>query len=181
YYEHGRLIPVAAAAVGLYAVSGARFRPTGETAGRWTRLSLGLLGIGIALRVVGAVGGSDFLGALGILPALAGVIGYVLGGSALRALAFPIAYLIFMVPMPFMDDLGFYFQRVSSAGAAFLMKGVGVPVTYQGAEVSLPDANFIVGIPCSGLYSLMTLTALGLLYARILELPSRWHTTALLV
>jgi exosortase len=78
-----------------------------------------------------------------------------------------------------MDDLGFYFQRLSSAGTAALLHVVGVPATYQGAELSLPNASFVVGTPCSGLYSTVALTGLGILYARMLGLPSRRQGAAL--
>jgi len=177
YYEHGPLVPVAAAAVAVLALAGVRLRPDGERG--W--LPLGLLALGIGLRVLGAAGGSDFLGALGLLPALAGLLGYVLGGAALRAIAFPLAYLIFMVPMPFMDDLGFYFQRVSAWATGDILQRAGLPVEFWGAELSIPGQNFVVGIPCSGLYSIMTLTALGLLYAWLLRLPSRWRVAVLLI
>ena len=134
---------------------------------------------GLALRAVAAFLGSDFLGSVAIVPTLFGAVGYLAGTRTARALTFPITFLLFAIPLPFMDDLGFYFQRLSSAGAAALLHVVGVPATYQGAELSLPNASFVVGTPCSGLYSTVALTGLGILYARMLGLPSRRQGAAL--
>jgi exosortase len=82
--------------------------------------------------------------------------------------------------MPFIDDLGFYFQRLSTATTTLLVRLIGVPATYQGAEVSLPSASFIVGVQCSGLYSTVTLTALGLLFVHMLDLRS-WRRRLFLI
>ena len=177
YYEHGPLVPLAAIAVMLIALAGRRLRPDGRL--EW--LSVSLIAFGVGLRVLGAVGGSDFIGALALIPTLAGVLGYVLGGAALRVIWFPVGYLIFMVPMPFIDDLGFYFQRVSAWATADILQKTGFPVEFWGAELTLPGQNFVVGIPCSGLYSIMTLTALGLLYAWLLQFPEKWRVVALII
>ena len=175
YYEHGPLVPVAALVAAGLALRTTRFS-RGVVWGAVT-----LIVVGVVLRVVGAAGNSDFIGAVALLPALVGVLGLVLGAAALRALLFPVSYLIFMVPMPFIDELGFFFQRVSSWMTATILGRTGMPIEFWGAEISLPGQNFVVGIPCSGLYSIMTLTALGLLYAWLLQLPGHWRAIVLIV
>jgi exosortase len=181
YYLHGPMVPAASAMLGWLAWMGRREGERRGGEGRWSgALWLGLVVLGIGLRLAGGALGSPFLGAVGFVPALLGAIGY-LGGSPLgRLTAFPVLFLLFAIPLPVMDDLGFYFQRISSRGAATLLQVIGVPATYQGAELSLPGASFIVGTPCSGLYSTVALAGLGVLYARVLGLPSRLQVAALL-
>jgi exosortase len=177
YYAHGPFVPLTCLVLGGLALGrGLPADDRGRAASGWLLLTVG----GLALRAVAAALGSDFLGATALVPTLLGAVGYLAGHGAARALTFPIGFLLFAVPLPFMDDLGFYFQRLSSAGAAGLLQVVGVPATYQGAELSLPNASFVVGTPCSGLYSTVALTGLGILYARMLGLPSRRQGLALI-
>jgi exosortase len=175
YYEHGPLVPLIS--LGL---AGVALHQLGPRTGRASRAGLAMLVVGLALRLVGAVVGSEFLGALALVLVLAGFGGWWLGRTGLRSLAFPVAYLLFAVPLPLIDDLGFYFQRLSTATTSALVKLGGIPASYQGAEISLPSASFIVGIQCSGLYSSVTLTALGLLFLRLLDLRS-WRRRTLMV
>ncbi len=168
YYEHGLFVPLVSAVLVVLAL---------PRLVRRVPVSVGWVGpalvvAGLALRVVGALAGSEFLAALALVLVLLGLAGWWLGPPGLRLLAFPIGYLLVAIPLPFMDDLGFYFQRLSTVATASLVALVGVPATYQGAEVSLPAASFIVGVQCSGLYSTVTLASLGLLFMRVLGLPS---------
>jgi exosortase len=176
YYEHGPFVPLVSLVLAAVAlprlVELARGRPGG--------VGPVLVIAGLILRILGASAGSDFLGAVALVFVLAGFAGWWLGRPGMQTLAFPIGYLFLAIPLPFMDDLGFYFQRLSSATTTVIVRLVRVPAIYQGAEVSLPDASFIVGIPCSGLYSTVTLTALGLLYLRLLDLRS-WRRKLLLI
>jgi exosortase len=196
YYAHGPFVPVTCLVLGYLALakeSGGRAdvatpRDAGQPGSRleaargWAagRAWLLLAAAGLGLRAVAAALGSDFVAAVALVPTLLGAIGYLAGSGTARALVFPVGFLLFAIPLPFMDDLGFYFQRISSAGAAGLLHVVGVPATYQGAELSLPNASFVVGTPCSGLYSTVALTGLGILYARMLGLPSRLQGAALI-
>lgn len=175
YYEHGPFIPL----ISLFLLGLALPQMLASTE-QSSRAGLALMIGGLALRMAGALAGSEFLSSSALLLVLAGLAGWWLGRSALRATAFPVAYLLFAIPMPFMDDLGFYFQRLSTALTTLAVKMTGVPATYQGAEVSLPGASFIVGVQCSGLYSTVTLTALSLLFVRLLDLRS-WRRKALLI
>jgi len=183
YYEHGPLVPLVSVLLVTLALkrlplSIAMGLPGWKGGGAC--LGLGLLAGGLGLRVLAAAAGSELLGAVALVVVLLGLAGWWLGAAGLTSLAFPIGYLLLAVPLPFMDDLGFYFQRLSTAATATLVHLVGVPATYQGAEVSLPGSSFIVGVACSGLYSTVTLTALGALLPRVLDLRS-WLTRMLLV
>lgn len=170
YFQHGPLVPIVSFVLAAAAWPHLRIAaaPTG-------RGGPALVIAGLLLRVLGAAGGSEFLGAVGLIPVLAGLVLWWLGPDGLRRLAFPIGYLFVALPLPFMDDIGFYFQRISTISTTVLVRLLGVPATYQGAEVSLPPANFgaasfFVGVQCSGLYSSMALVALGLIFLRLLDL-----------
>lgn len=175
YYEHGPLVPLVSVALAALALPCLL-----RSAPSRTWLGPILLVSGLALRVIAASEGSDFLGALALLVVLAGIAAWCFGAMGLHALAFPLGYLLFAIPMPFMDDLGFYFQRLSTILSTLLTRLIRIPATYQGAEISLPNATFIVGVQCSGLYSTVTLTALGLLFLRMLDLRSTRRKLALL-
>ncbi|MSP11509.1 MAG: exosortase/archaeosortase family protein [Chloroflexi bacterium] len=191
YYGHGPLVPL----VSLVLVAlvwphlGSLLRRNSQRsslpvrpAGLPVTLPWGfiLVATGLGLRLLGTATESDFLGALALLLVLAGIGRWWLGREGMRLVAFPLAYLAFAIPLPFMDDIGFYFQRLSTAATTVLLKLGGVPASYQGAEVSLPSASFVVGVQCSGLYSTVTLTALGLLYVYMLNLRS-WPRRLLLI
>jgi exosortase len=175
YYEHGPLVPLVS-----LALAGLVLRQLGLRSERASRVGVLLVVAGLGLRLVGAAVGSEFLGATALVLVLAGFAGWWLGARGLRSLAFPVGYMLLAIPLPLMDDLGFYFQRLSTAATTVLVKLAGIPATYQGAEISLPAASFIVGIQCSGLYSAVTLTALGLLFLRLLDLRS-WPRRALMI
>ncbi|MCA1554965.1 MAG: exosortase/archaeosortase family protein [Chloroflexi bacterium] len=175
YYEHGPLVPlISLVLVALAMPDLLKF----QTRGSW--VGAALIMSALLLRVLGAVTGSEFVAALALPLVLMGLAAWWLGRAGLRAVGFPVTYLLLAIPLPFMDDLGFYFQRLSTALTTISVRLIGVPATYQGAEVSLPSASFIVGVQCSGLYSTMTLLALGLLFVRMLELRS-WQRKTLLI
>lgn len=177
YYEHGPFVPLIALGLAAFALPRLRERGLPRETGV---AGPALVAAGLALRLAGALGGSEFLGAVGLVALIAGFTAWWLGLAGLRTLAFPIAYLLIALPLPFMDDVGFYFQRLSTLATAGAVRLLGVPATYQGAEVSLPAAQFFVGVQCSGLYSTVSLTMLGLLFLRLLDLDG-WLRQALLV
>jgi len=84
----------------------------------------------------------------------------------LRVLAFPIAFLIFLVPLPLeiIYALGSTMSTISSQAAYEILKTIGLPVTlmeqYETPLIILQKPNsspltFAVDIACSGIYSLI--------------------------
>jgi len=59
-----------------------------------------------------------------------------------------------------------------------LLREAGLDVTVQGAAVTLPDANLVVGAQCSGVRSIITLFALAAVFAYIVQ--GNWLRKALL-
>ena len=86
--------------------------------------------------------------------------------STLLVLAFPIAFLIFLVPPPLeiIYTLGSTMSTLSSQAAYTILKAIGLPVTlveqYQTPVIILdkpntPPLTFAIDIACSGIYSLI--------------------------
>jgi exosortase C (VPDSG-CTERM-specific) len=97
---------------------------------------------------------------LSFLCLLAAICGWFLGGLVLRAVVFPLCFLILMVPLPTFVAHGFqaFLQEASAgmAGAFFAM--AGMPVFRHGLlGFQLPGINLEVAPQCSGLNASLAL------------------------
>ena len=93
---------------------------------------------------------------------------YAYGWGVARRLAFPCAYLVFCVPMTFLDSLTFPLRLFASTVAAGLLSGLGVPVARVGTMLVSPAGGGIqldVADPCSGLHYVLAMLALTAGYA----------------
>jgi exosortase len=102
---------------------------------------------------------------------LAGLTLLLLGGAWLRALAFPLAFLVFAVPIPAVirNVIAFPLQLFAAQTAAFCLGGAGVPVVREGNVIVLAQTTLEVADACSGIRSLQALLALGAVYAYLTQ------------
>jgi exosortase len=163
YYSHGVLVPV----VSAYFVW--RLLPRLER--RPSNLGLLLLVAALAVYLVALFQRAFFVSALGMIGLLAGLVWYLWGDIALRRLAFPLAFLIFMVPLPFVEASSLPLSLLTGQISTRVMQLFGMNVVVHGASVSLPNANLVVGAQCSGLRSIVALFTLVAVFAYIVEGP----------
>jgi exosortase len=95
---------------------------------------------------------------------LAGFI-LIYGTSAFAAAAFPLLFLLLLVPIPefLVDEIIFLLQAGSAGVAYWLLKLLGVPVFKQAVTLQLPTLTIEVAKECSGIRS-----SLGLLITTLL-------------
>ena len=140
------------------------------------RGSAPLTGAGLALVVVGLL--SWLLGRTqGLMPIEAGSLLFVASGmvalawgsQGLRILAFPLAFLLFFVPLPgfILDAATAPLKELVSTAVAHLLAFFGYAVERAGVVLLVDGNELLVADACSGLNSLMSLFALGLLYAHL--------------
>ncbi|HTO65885.1 MAG TPA: VPDSG-CTERM-specific exosortase XrtC [Bradyrhizobium sp.] len=103
-----------------------------------------------------------------------------LGKPTLRAIAFPLGFLAFMVPIPvFLTNAIETFLQYGSAAVAFgIFKVVGTPVMFRGLSFQLPGFNMEVAPQCSGIHSSLALLITSLLAAYFF-LRRPWKRAAL--
>lgn len=110
---------------------------------------------------------------------LAGAL-LILGGRFLRAYAFPVAFLIFMVPMPsfFRHGIEVFLQHASADAAAALFAVSGSTVYREGLGFQLPGIVLQVAEECSGIRSTVVLFITSLV-AGYLFLRTPWKRAVL--
>ncbi len=125
----------------------------------------------VALLVGGSLGAELFVSRISLIVLLCGMVLFLAGGKMLRALAFPLAYLVLMVPLPAIiyNQMTFPLQLVASRLAAGLLELVHVPVLREGNLICLPNYTLEVVEACSGIRSLISLVALALAYGSLAE------------
>lgn len=131
------------------------------------------LGIGLALRWVGEAVSIPSLSLGAFLPTLWGLIWCYWGRRMALALFFPVAFLIFMVPVPFpiLAAAGFPMQTYAAIGVGGIGKLLGLPIVRHGTTLSVYDFNAAVVQECSGLHSLFALSMIGTLLAAEMRVP----------
>ena len=172
YYSHGFLIPL---------VSGFIFWRKRHQLKQVNPSRLGILvtALGLSLHVAGLLSYFNFLSAISFLVVLSGLVLYFWGNKGLQSLLFPICFLIFMIPFPLLDTIGNWLQSISAHWSASIIGGMGIPVTFTGAEIHLEESAFIIGIPCSGMNTLISLLALAALFGYVLK--GRFYKKAVLI
>lgn len=87
----------------------------------------------------------------------------ILGNTVTWAVAFPLAFLFFMVPVG--DDLVPPMMEFTASFTVAAVKLSGIPVYREGLFFALPSGNWSVVQACSGIRYLIASVCLGCLYA----------------
>ena len=109
--------------------------------------------------------------------ALVAAGGFLFLGSAwMRAAAFPVAFLVFLIPMPdaFVDGLERASTIASAEAAAMYFAVAGTPLVRHGTVFELPGIVLQVAQECSGIRSSLVLVITSIL-ASHLFLTSPWR------
>jgi exosortase len=144
--------------------------------GHWLGLPLLLLGIGALL--IGRLGSVNFLMRNSLIIILAGLVVFHLGTRVLRVVLFPLAFLLFMVPLPMILHyaLTFPLQNLAARQAAWTLDLIGIPVILDGNVIHLSQISLGVTEACSGVRSLISLLAGAVAWAFLMR-PTRWVMT----
>jgi exosortase B len=109
------------------------------------------------------------------LPILLGLLLVTLGMRAVRALWFPLFFLLFTVPLPgFVVDAttGPLKQHISEI-AEHVLYAVGYPIARSGVVLQVGPYQLLVADACSGLHSMFSLSGMGFLYLYLMQHTSR--------
>ena len=98
---------------------------------------------------------------------LAGCVIFLLGWRWLKKLLLPVAFLFFMIPLPYIvyDAMAFPLKLFVAKFSVISLKLMGVVVLREGNIIMFPQTVLEVADACSGLRSLMSLLALGVALA----------------
>lgn len=175
YYSHGPLVPLVSAFVAWRLW---RSWPADRRRAAPNNLGL-LLGLaGLLVYLFALTQRAYFVASLAMVGILAGLVWTLLGTATLTRMAFPLLFLLFMIPLPFVEPLSVPMAQLTGAISAGVVRLCGVPITVNGAQISLPNAELVVGAQCSGLRSIVTLFTLVGIVVFVLEGP--WPNKVLL-
>ncbi len=166
-YSHGFAVPIFSAyLVWQRRDRLARVEKKPSLIGMW--VVLGALG----LLFLGSLGAELFLTRISLVLMIAGLVLYFFGAPTLRLLAFPLGFLLLMIPLPaiFYTRMVFPLQILSSRFATNTLQTIKVvPVLREGNLLILPYCTLEVVEACSGIRSLMAIVAFALGYAYLTE------------
>ncbi|MCD6290338.1 MAG: exosortase/archaeosortase family protein [Anaerolineae bacterium] len=165
YYSHGVLVPLIAAFFAWRLWPGIHPRPDD--------VGVVVLVASVALYLVALFYRAYFVASFGLILLLVGLAWFLLGRQALRQLAFPLGFLVFMVPLPFVERATYPLARFTGQCAGHLIRLFGVNVAVNGFQVSLPNVDLVVGAQCSGMRSIIALFTLAAILIYVLRGP-RW-------
>jgi len=171
YYSHGILVPIISVFFAWRLLPKVERKPS--------NLGLFLLVAALIIYLGALFQRAYFIAALGMIALFAGLIWYLWGGQALKRMAFPLVFLIFMVPLPFVEASSLPLSLITGQISTKAVQLLGMDVTVQGAAVTLPNADLVVGAQCSGLRSIVALFTLVAVFAYVVEGP--WYSKLLIV
>jgi exosortase len=144
---------------------------------------IALLCCAMSLFIVANAGAEWFLTRAAMLLCIIGLVIYFGGKTLFCELWFPLLYLGFMIPLPYVIyyRLTFPLQQLASFSAFHTMQWFGIPSLREGNILHFAGYSLEIIEACSGLRSIMVLMALGALVAYMAVLPSRLRWLLFLV
>jgi exosortase len=129
----------------------------------------------LSLLALGIMGAELFLSRISLLVLIAGLVVCLWGWKRLWAVVFPLAFLLLMIPIPYLifSQITFPLQIVASKLAALLLPLAGVPVLREGNIINLSSMSLEVAQACSGIRSLLSLITLAIMYGYLVETDNR--------
>jgi len=167
-YSHGYLVPLFA--VGLLWMRRSELDVSKIGTNWW---GLVPLLAGVALRIAGAHFYFDWFDSLSLIPVIAGIC-LLLGGSAFLVWTLPaIAFLFFMIPLPFQVEIALQspLRQIGTVASVYIMQTIGLPALAEGNIIVVGETRLGVAEACSGLRMLMIFFALTTAVALVSQRP----------
>lgn len=167
-YSHGYLVPAFAAV--LLWIRRDRCQGLAPSTSWW---GLALLGLGVFQRFAADYLYMDWLDASALLLCLAG-LAVVLGGKAALSWSWPaIAFLAFMIPLPYSLEIALAhpLQHVATLASTYALQTLGLPALSEGHVIVINQTRIGVVEACSGLSMLVIFFALATAFTVVVDIP----------
>ncbi|QWV91850.1 exosortase/archaeosortase family protein [Geomonas oryzisoli] len=140
-----------------------------------------ILAASLAIYLVSFAGGAAFPARIAMVASLFGLLWFCLGNAWIRVMAFPVLFLLFMVPVPYsvMSLVSMPLQLIATRLSAWIIQMCAIPVYREGNMLYFVGTQLEVAEACSGIRSIMSLTMLGSIFAYLA--PVGWQRRALIV
>jgi exosortase D (VPLPA-CTERM-specific) len=176
-YSHGFLVPLIAG----YFIYERRESLKNTLVSPWNP-GLAVIMLGLLQLIAGYLATEYFTMRSSLVLLLAGLVLYLFGKPAFRQTLLPIGYLIMMVPLPYIvyDLAAFPLKLFVTRVSVGFLQLLGIVVLREGNIIMFPSTTLEVADACSGMRSLMSLLALAIAYAFILNIRN-WKRLLLIV
>jgi exosortase len=162
-YSHGYLIPLVSIAVIWVKRNEIAAAPKSIS-----RIGLAVIIAALLLHWLGAKAQQTRLSLFALIMLSWGIPFYFYGWQVAKRLIFPCSYLIFCIPLNFLDVISFPLRIFAASASTGLLNGLGIEAHRVGSAIYSGAGggfNFDVADPCSGIRSLLAMTALTAVYA----------------
>jgi exosortase D (VPLPA-CTERM-specific) len=125
------------------------------------------LAFGLLVYLVGQLGADVFVTRVSFVLVLTGLLWFLTGARALRAMAAPLVFLLIAIPLPALvvNAVTLPLQLLASRLGEATLSAAGVAVFRDGNLIELPSTTLEVAEACSGLRSIVSLAGIGGLLA----------------
>ena len=168
YYSHGVLIPFVSGY--LIWVQKDELKKIPITS---SPLGIPLIIFGLIIFLISSVLRIYFSSGFSLLFIIIGLALHFYGMKIVKKISFPLFFLAFMMPLPLVAivNISFKLKLFAAEIATRLLNHMGFVAVRDGSVITMRHSQVIVDDVCSGLRSLISLTALGSIFAYWLNAP----------
>jgi exosortase len=179
-YAHGPFAPLVSVGLGIWIWK----RTLRQVSMQTSWVGLGIVIAAVTIYWIGAKAANPRLLAGSLVVLVFGLVLYLTGWQWAKALWFPCAFLLFMIPVNFLDEqVAFPLRMFATSVSTGVLNLFGMDVYQDGTSiVSRPGRFQPLGIedPCSGIRSMVALMALTSLYGYV-TMDKTWKKWLLFV
>jgi exosortase B len=117
------------------------------------------------------------------IPVLMGVLLITRDLPTLKAMWFPLFFILFMIPLPgiFIDAVTLPMKMAVSYVAEHILFWLNYPIARSGVILQIGQYQLLVANACAGMHTLISLEALGLLYLNLVKHDSLFRNISLAI
>jgi exosortase len=159
---HGMLIPFAVAYFAWV-----ELRPLAAVERQASPWGFAFLAVALALHVLDTGMHTQILSAASIVVVLPGLSLLFLGSTRTKAIAFPLAFMVFMLPLPLVltERMHLFLREIATVATSHLIPLLGITVFSEGTTLHLREGTLVLGDACSGFSTLYASCAFAALTA----------------
>jgi len=162
YYSHGILIPF----VTGFLIWQKRKELAAITPSR-SPWGMPVIIAGMFIHIVSSLFRVYFTSGFSMLIVFIGLILFFYGPKILKKILFPVLFLVFMLPVPLVviSNISFKMKLFAAKIATSMLNSIGLAAIQAGSIIKMRHTQVVVDDVCSGLRSLISLGALGSIFA----------------